>query len=71
MTTKTLARQTASRLSLLAFIHRFVQRQAYKRDRRRLLQLDDHLLRDIGVSREEADIEGRRSTWAGPDHWMR
>ncbi len=37
---------------------RWQQRQA-------LLRLDDHLLKDIGVSRAEADVEGTKPFWKG------
>jgi uncharacterized protein YjiS (DUF1127 family) len=33
------------------------------RQRQALLGLDDHLLRDIGISREEAEREGRKPFW--------
>jgi uncharacterized protein YjiS (DUF1127 family) len=33
------------------------------RQRQALLGLDDHLLRDIGISREEAEREGRNPFW--------
>lgn len=32
--------------------------------RRNLAALDDHLLRDIGVTREQRDIECRKSIWS-------
>ena len=35
---------------------RWQQRQA-------LMRLDDHLLKDIGVSRAEADLEGTKPFW--------
>jgi uncharacterized protein YjiS (DUF1127 family) len=31
--------------------------------RRRLLELDDRMLSDIGVSREQAETEGRKPFW--------
>jgi uncharacterized protein YjiS (DUF1127 family) len=37
--------------------------QERSRQRRALLELDDHMLRDVGVSRLEAEREGRRSFW--------
>ncbi|MEJ6401388.1 DUF1127 domain-containing protein [Yoonia sp. 2307UL14-13] len=42
---------------------------ALNRQRRTLKDLDDHMLRDIGVTREEADIESKRQVWDVPDHW--
>jgi len=31
--------------------------------------LDDHLLRDIGISREAAKAEAEAKGWDAPDHW--
>lgn len=39
------------------------------RQRRRLAQLDDHLLRDIGLTRAEAEAEAARAPWDVPSHW--
>jgi|GEM_PF-2207919 len=39
-------------------------RHERSRQRRHLLQLDDHLLRDIGISREQARQEARKSYWS-------
>ncbi|MBP9182993.1 MAG: DUF1127 domain-containing protein [Fuscovulum sp.] len=38
------------------------------RQRAHLARLDDHLLRDIGVSRAEAEAEAARG-WDAPAHW--
>lgn len=40
-----------------------------KRARGRLARLDDHLLRDIGLTREDALAEARRPIWDVPTHW--
>ncbi|MFN3971895.1 MAG: DUF1127 domain-containing protein [Gemmobacter sp.] len=40
-----------------------------RRSRARLAALDDHILRDIGLSRAEAEAESRRALWDVPDHW--
>ena len=42
-----------------------------RRDRRRLAVLDDHLLRDIGISRDDALREAERKGWDAPDYWIR
>ena len=34
-----------------------------RRQRLRLKGLDDHMLKDVGLSREEADEEARRPFW--------
>lgn len=39
------------------------------RSRRRLDDLDDHLLQDIGLSRDIARTEARRPVWDVPRHW--
>ena len=41
-------------------VFRLIDRQ---RQRRALLELDDHLLNDIGVSRGEAIAEGHKPFW--------
>jgi uncharacterized protein YjiS (DUF1127 family) len=41
------------------------------RQRRHLARLDDHLLRDIGLSRAEAAAEASRPIWDAPAHWQR
>ena len=43
-------------------------RQALERRRQRrvLAELDEHLLRDIGLTREQALAEARRLPWRGP-----
>lgn len=35
----------------------------YRRSRRHLLALDDRLLEDIGISREQAQKEGQKPFW--------
>ncbi len=41
------------------------------RSRARLATLDDHLLADIGLTREKALAEADRPVWDAPDHWIR
>lgn len=45
--------------------------QSYEiwRQRQALKRLDTAALRDIGVTRSEADAEARRSIWDAPDTW--
>jgi hypothetical protein len=44
---------------------------AAARQRRHLAELDDAMLRDIGLSREAAEEEARRSVWDVPPSWLR
>jgi uncharacterized protein YjiS (DUF1127 family) len=44
---------------------------ALRRSRRHLARLDDHILRDIGLSRAEAEAEAIRPLWDAPPHWRR
>lgn len=58
---------TAAPRSLLS---RMVRALTLARSRRALTHLDDHLLHDIGLSREEAEAEARRPVWDAPSHWQ-
>lgn len=44
---------------------------ALRRQRLRLRDLDDRLLADIGLTRDEAQEEARRPLWDVPTHWRR
>lgn len=66
-----LPRVSRRTLSLTAFITRLFGCNKLRRTRLRLAALDDHLLRDIGVSREDAQAEADRRGWDAPDHWHR
>jgi uncharacterized protein YjiS (DUF1127 family) len=59
-----LTRGHGPRRSLFALIATACQR-------RHLARLDDHLLRDIGLSRTEAQTESARRFWDAPGHWHR
>ena len=48
-----------------------LRRMALQQSRRRLGELDDHLLRDIGLTRGEASLEAERTGWDVPRHWLR
>ncbi len=41
------------------------------RSRRQLSALDDHMLADIGVTRQDAMAEAERPVWDAQDHWTR
>jgi len=41
------------------------------RQRRHLDRLNDALLRDIGLTRAEAESEARRPIWDVPQHWTK
>jgi len=56
------------RLSLLS---RFLDSGALARQRRHLAELDDAILRDIGLTRDQALREARRPRWDAPRHWQR
>jgi uncharacterized protein YjiS (DUF1127 family) len=59
------------RLSLIGMYKAFLAREAMRSSRGRLAVLDDHLLRDIGLSREAALEEAARKDWDAPEHWYR
>lgn len=60
-------RRTGAALALLPARIRAVS--ALSRSRRGLARLDDHLLRDIGLTRAEATAEADRADWNAPPHW--
>jgi uncharacterized protein YjiS (DUF1127 family) len=58
-------RPAARRNWLQSIVHAF----AVARQRRALKELDDSALSDIGISRQEADVEARRPIWDAPSTW--
>lgn len=42
---------------------------ALRRQRQALLRLDEALLRDIGITRCEAESEAKTPFWDAPTHW--
>ncbi|UWQ59657.1 DUF1127 domain-containing protein [Leisingera caerulea] len=42
-----------------------------RRQRDQLAALDDRALKDIGLTRSQAEAEARRGFWSAPDHWLR
>lgn len=61
---------TLLRPSVLAGLpRRLLAAAALSRSRRSLARLDDHLLRDIGLTRAEAEAEASRGPWDAPSHW--
>ncbi|MEL6682695.1 MAG: DUF1127 domain-containing protein [Pseudomonadota bacterium] len=44
---------------------------ALRQQRKALKDLDEHLLRDIGVTRQDAEIEAEKPIWDVPRHWFR
>lgn len=55
------------RQGLLSLI---VAAAALRRQRRDLGALDEHLLRDVGLTRGEALREADRPVWDAPGHWL-
>lgn len=67
----TLPRPTSHRHDVAAFVRRMTLGLCALRQRRRLAELDDALLRDIGLTRDEARAEARRPLWDVPESWLR
>ncbi|MFM7334091.1 MAG: DUF1127 domain-containing protein [Tabrizicola sp.] len=55
--------------SVSRFPARLIQLAALTRSRRSLSRLDDHLLRDIGLTCAQAQAEAERRGWDAPLHW--
>ena len=61
--------QGRTTISLLKILHRFgagyrLCRERY-RQRQQLLEMNDRQLKDIGITREQAEQEGRKPLWKG------
>lgn len=52
-------------------LRRLLGAMGMRRSRHRLGELDDHLLRDIGLTRGEASLEAEKVSWNAPAHWFR
>ena len=52
-------------------IGRLLALAALRRSRRQLARLEAHLLRDVGLTGEEARREARAPVWNAPEHWLR
>ncbi|MFQ5936329.1 MAG: DUF1127 domain-containing protein [Acidiferrobacterales bacterium] len=52
-----------SRFSLAQFAKMLLEWHERARQRQALLALDDRLLKDIGISRADAEIEGNKPFW--------
>lgn len=69
MSTRALpARATRPAAGLVA---RFARLLSLRRSRARLAALDAHILRDIGISPDDAMAEASRPLWDAPAGWRR
>jgi uncharacterized protein YjiS (DUF1127 family) len=55
---------------LAEVLSRRAEDEAIRRSREKLAEYDDRLLRDIGLTREEALRCASRSAWNAPDWWL-
>ncbi len=54
-----------------SLVERLLDLMSLGRSRRRLRDLEEHLLRDIGVTAAEARREAEKPIWNAPAHWLR
>ena len=66
---RAIARSAASPRRRRGFIALLWQVAGLRRQRRLLARLDDHALRDIGLTRADARNEAARPIWDVPSHW--
>ncbi|MEO6299895.1 MAG: DUF1127 domain-containing protein [Paracoccaceae bacterium] len=55
----------------LGFFARIKRARSLHQERQALLRMDDALLRDIGLTREQALDEAARPIWDAPSTWRR
>lgn len=67
MTTLVTPRLHLPRPGLLARLRRAL---GLRSSRRALASLDDHMLADIGLTRDEAEREALRPVWDAPESWQ-
>jgi len=53
------------------YLARLLRMAAVARGRRHLDRLPEHLLRDVGITPDEARREALRKAWDVPAHWRR
>jgi uncharacterized protein YjiS (DUF1127 family) len=70
MLTVTLQRASRARPTK-SILSRFIQARAVARQRKVLAELDDTILRDIGITRAQAVNESSRPVWDVPQHWVK
>ncbi|MCG8356993.1 MAG: DUF1127 domain-containing protein [Kiloniellales bacterium] len=58
-----LQRRLGARLWLLRFFDRLIEWQTRYQERQRLRQLDDRILRDIGLTRADIEFECSKPVW--------
>ena len=61
--------RTTVRPLALRLMDRLLAANALHRQHQALLRLDDALLRDIGLTRHEAESEANHRVWDAPTHW--
>ena len=68
-TTRPATLRQSTRPWVLRFMDRMFAANALHRQHQALLRLDDAMLRDIGLTRSEAETEANRPVWDAPAHW--
>jgi uncharacterized protein YjiS (DUF1127 family) len=61
--------RAATAVTALSLTSRLTRAQALHRQRCALAALDDRLLADVGLTREQAEAEMNASLWDAPAHW--
>ena len=69
MTAQTLTTVSSNATVPLRLLRQIGHWAALARSRQALARLDAHLLRDIGLTRHEAETEANRALWDVPSHW--
>ena len=63
--------RTSHRPWVLRLLDRYLDAQALHKQHQALLNLDEALLRDVGITRSEAMKMAASPVWDAPTHWKR
>ena len=54
-----------------SLVHKFMAMIKLSRQHRTLSLLDESQLRDVGISKSQANQDSRRLAWDAPHHWYK
>jgi len=65
-----LSHNTALRQRRAPLLRLLLQAVSLRRQRSKLADMSDAQLKDIGITRTQAEVESRRKAWDAPNFWL-